>query len=362
MNRNSAHPVFKPLLPRTRKVAPLLKRIDSSRTYSNFGPISLEYRLKLAEYLRVDADTVVLTSSATQGLQGLVALLGLPTWRVPDFSFAAPALAARNAGSKLEFRDVSAEDWMLTRTPHRLSNVGQLVVLPFGRKIGKSSIEREDNTIIDAAASMGEVEAGFEWLRSSSAACFSLHATKVLPAGEGGVVVCGSKEMALELTKWTNFGFENRVSVVAGTNAKMSEMTAAYGLTSLIHAQKELQEWRAMRSQVNELIKEAGIPRNVLNDMDLYGANPYWMVKFGSASQLRHAARKLGDHGFESRKWWPEPLSKMPALRTSNLQSRRPISQSLSETVLGLPFFRGIRLSALQKIAEIVGASVDSKN
>ncbi len=65
---------------------------------------------------------------------------------------------------------------------------------------------------------------------------FSLHATKFVNAFEGGAIATNDDGLAKQgLSVMRNFGFINhgRTSMGLGTNGKMSEASAAMGLTSL---------------------------------------------------------------------------------------------------------------------------------
>jgi dTDP-4-amino-4,6-dideoxygalactose transaminase len=63
---------------------------------------------------------------------------------------------------------------------------------------------------------------------------FSFHATKVFSTGEGGAITTNSDKLAAKLRLMRNFGFTNYDKTDhIGTNAKMSEFAAAYGLVHL---------------------------------------------------------------------------------------------------------------------------------
>jgi len=63
---------------------------------------------------------------------------------------------------------------------------------------------------------------------------FSFHATKFLDALEGGAVVTNDDDLAETMRLMRNFGFHGMDNVIhVGTNGKMSEVSAAMGLTSL---------------------------------------------------------------------------------------------------------------------------------
>jgi dTDP-4-amino-4,6-dideoxygalactose transaminase len=63
---------------------------------------------------------------------------------------------------------------------------------------------------------------------------FSFHATKFFNSFEGGAVTTNDDALAQKIRKMRNFGFVGLDTVIeVGTNGKMSEISAAMGLTSL---------------------------------------------------------------------------------------------------------------------------------
>jgi len=63
---------------------------------------------------------------------------------------------------------------------------------------------------------------------------FSFHATKFLNSFEGGAVVTNDDDLAGRIRLMKNFGFSGYDNVIhVGINGKMSEISAAMGLTSL---------------------------------------------------------------------------------------------------------------------------------
>ena len=63
---------------------------------------------------------------------------------------------------------------------------------------------------------------------------FSFHATKLVNCFEGGAIATNDDVLAAELRLMRNFGFIGTDNVArVGTNAKLSEICAAMGLTSL---------------------------------------------------------------------------------------------------------------------------------
>src|SRR3546814_2565438 len=109
-----------------------------------------------------------------------------------------------------------------------------LPVAPFGASVPVEdwdafSEETRIPVVIDAAA-------GFDGARfGRSPAMISLHATKALAAGEGGLVASRDRGRLANIRSRSNFGFQagTRSAVRFGTNAKLSEYAAAVCLASL---------------------------------------------------------------------------------------------------------------------------------
>lgn len=340
---------MRPRLPRADDVIPYLRRMDAARMYSNFGPLSVEVEERYAERFGVPAERVVTCSNATVGLQG--ALEGMPVRRVhlPSWTFAATAMAVVNAGLEPEFHDVDVADWQMVG-PEPVGGEAALPVLPFGAEIDLRRWSGWEHCVIDAAASGGAVARDLSALPEGWAVALSLHATKVLGVGEGGVMIFGSEAAADRFRSFTQIGFvDRRESDLRGTNAKMSEPTAAYALAALDGWPVEEGEWRAARA----LVAAAKVPSAGANPSEGYpGVNPYWLVRFQDASTLARAEAALVAAGIESRRWWPRPCHRMGALIRPSLTL--PVSDSLAQTVLGLPFSRDLSAADVARVADVL--------
>jgi dTDP-4-amino-4,6-dideoxygalactose transaminase len=88
--------------------------------------------------------------------------------------------------------------------------------------------------LFDAAHAFGCSRGGRMAGNFGGAEVFSFHATKFLNTFEGGAVVTNDDDLAATMRLMRNFGFAGYDRVVyLGTNGKMSEVSAAMGLTSL---------------------------------------------------------------------------------------------------------------------------------
>ena len=112
-------PVLRPLLPTADRLQPYLRRIDTSRVYTNHGPLVCELERRLAEHFTLPTGSVASASSGTIGLMGaILATAGRATPErpfalMPAFTFVATAVAAEQCGYRPYLADIDAETWML---------------------------------------------------------------------------------------------------------------------------------------------------------------------------------------------------------------------------------------------------------
>nr|WP_246551264.1 DegT/DnrJ/EryC1/StrS family aminotransferase [Geobacter hydrogenophilus] len=93
--------------------------------------------------------------------------------------------------------------------------------------------------LFDAAHAFGCSHNGRMIGSFGDAEVFSFHATKFFNTFEGGAVATNDDELAARIRLMKNFGFAGYDTVVyIGTNGKMSEISAAMGLTSLEHLEE----------------------------------------------------------------------------------------------------------------------------
>ena len=346
-DRNDFVPVMRPHLPRAEQLIPYLQRIDRSGIYTNRGPLVEELEGRYAEFLGVSQGLVVAAASATVGLTGALALAGPRSWLVPDFTFPASALAVLSAGLNVELTDVSAEDWQLA-IPHQRgsSEVGVLPVVPFGARVNLARWSDSRVVVMDAAASLGSSRGSLTGIPRSWAVVFSLHATKVLPAGEGGLVVFGDRARAEKFKRWSNFGLEDDGKCgLPGRNAKMPEVSAAYALASLDSWPLEQAEWNTAQETMTRAL--TGIS-GVSHGNAPITSNPYWIACFGNAAACDAATNGLNSHGIEVRRWW-KALHSMPAFEGCS-RGDVTVSERLARTTLGLPMFRGLQTSDAERV------------
>lgn len=346
---------MRPQLPFPEELLPRLQAAHASGWYANFGPQEVELRHRFSAFLGVDAEQIATASSATLALQGAIITSTAKAWSVPSFTFPATAMAVLQAGCDIHFADVDAEDWWIdvSRMPDRDRPHGIMAVAPFGTTFELARWDPAREVIIDAAASLGSDLPSLSDLSPRWAVVFSLHATKCLPAGEGGIVVFGSADCARRFRAWTNFGFDgSRESTMVATNAKLSEHAAVVAHASLDGWVRHRREWLEARAKTDRWEAELGL----LGAPGQRGnVSPYWVIQSPTPERAIALERSLNAHGVQTRRWWVRGCHNMPPFVACE-RSRLDVTEQLTDRVLGLPMYRGLEDAALSPIASAVHA------
>jgi dTDP-4-amino-4,6-dideoxygalactose transaminase len=88
--------------------------------------------------------------------------------------------------------------------------------------------------IFDSAGSLGAMYDNEVVGKFGDYQCFSLHATKLLPVGEGGLITCKTEESYNKIKSLINFGLEdNKLIHKQGSNCKIDEFRCAIGYNAL---------------------------------------------------------------------------------------------------------------------------------
>lgn len=209
---------------------------------TNMGPSSLELEEHICELLGVKHCVVV--CNGTIGLELLQRALDLNgEVIIPAFTFVATAHSLRWQHIDPVFCDVKLDDHLID--PDKVEELitpkttGIMAVPIWGQPCANSKLQDLAykyglKLIYDSAHGFGCKDGDCHIGTFGDAEVFSFHATKVFSTGEGGAITTNSDKLAEKLRLMRNFGFTNldRVDHI-GTNAKMSEFAAAYGLANL---------------------------------------------------------------------------------------------------------------------------------
>lgn len=361
-NADPARPiaVHRPSLPAAEALLPYLRRIDANRWYSNMGPLVVELAERLEDRFGTPRGSVHPVANATLGLT--LALLALTDGRPglclhPAWTFVATAHAARLAGLTPFLADVDAASQQLTPALARAALAAApgpvaavVAVGPHGAPVdwdGWRAFRAETGVpvVVDAAAGFDSVRVG------DVPAVVSLHATKALGVGEGGLVCCADGDLIAQVVRRANFGFlGSRDALVVGTNAKMSEYHAAVGLAAL----DAWADTRAAFARVQTRLAAALAGRRDVRCPP--GCGESWVSStfcVQVTAPLEPLMRDLAEAGIETRRWWGGGVHSHAAFaRCPRLPL--PVTDALAASTLGLPCSRDQDDAACDRVAALL--------
>jgi dTDP-4-amino-4,6-dideoxygalactose transaminase len=239
----------------------ILARIDEALATGQLtlGKFGRELEERFAAYC--GATYAVAVSSGTSALEIALRALGVEgkDVLVPANTFFATAAAALHAGARVRFLDcdprtmaVSVEDLAAQIGPRTAGvivvHIGGLVT-PDIEAIRRLCAERGIWLLEDAAHAHGSTMGGRMAGTFGVAGAFSFYPTKVMTAGEGGMIVTDDERLRDEALIYRDQGkasFTQNAHTRLGSNWRMSELHAAVALSQLAR----LDEFIAHRQRI----------------------------------------------------------------------------------------------------------------
>jgi dTDP-4-amino-4,6-dideoxygalactose transaminase len=362
MTAKSPIPVLVPHLPPADQLLPYLRRIDSSRIYSNYGPLSREFANALAARFtaRGGGAGVTLTCNGTSAIELALRVRARPGMHyclMPSYTFIASAHAVTNAGLEPFLADVDEHSLALTpsiaaETLRRMPAppAAVLVISPFGAPPGLPAWEAfEAQTgvpvIFDAAAAAASIRtAGYQ------PQCVSLHATKVLGIGEGGAILCSDPDLIARTTAMSGFGLAGaeRVSSVRGGNYRISEYAAAIGLAVLANLDTTMGRLRELTAAYADGLRNLDVR---LQD----GVGTEWVTMTLNVILPAHRATtakaKLDANQIGWRHWWGLGCHTHPAF-TGLPAADLSVTNYLAPRVIGIPFHDSLTPEQIRAVCD----------
>jgi len=347
--------VLRPRLPAAARLLPYLERIDSSRTYSNYGPLNGEFARRLGDL--VGGSHTTLTSNGTTAIELALRLRCAPGGHclMPAFTFIASAHAVCNAGLTPYLADTDPDSLALTpeiavaalnTAPGPVSAV--LVVSAFGAPpdfAGWAAFEQKHGipVVFDAAAALTSLSG-----IGQQPVCVSLHATKTLGIGEGGAIFCADAELMERATAMTGFGFvgQERLSSLRAGNYRISEYSAAVGLAGLDGLSTRIQEMRELTAAYASRLQGKAVRLQ-------QGVGTDWVTMtlnvIVPAGDVDATTRRLDDAKVEWRRWWGLGCHRHTAFKDVPV-SDLSVTDALAPRVIGLPFHDDLSPADLDRV------------
>jgi dTDP-4-amino-4,6-dideoxygalactose transaminase len=286
---------------------------------------------------------------------------------MPSFTFSATAHAAAWNNCTPVFADCNRGSFQLdlAHTASLLEGASALVATHvFGapcdpRSVAELAATFDVPVLFDAAHALGAVAGGTPIGGFGAAEVFSLTPTKVLVAGEGGLVATNDSALAERLRIGRDYGNPgNYDTQFAGLNARMSEFHAAMALESLRKFAGSLERRRYLAGMYRTYLE--GIPGVGFQEVPAGDVSTFKDFTitidpevFGlTRDALAHALRA---EGIDTRKYFDPPVHRQRAY--SHLDTEPlPTTEDVASSVLSLPMFPDLRNEHVERVADRISA------
>jgi len=348
-----------------------LSRVDDildRRWLSNNGKYVQQLESKIAEMLGVR--NCVAMCNATVGLEIAIRALGLSGEVIlPSFTFIATAHALKWQQITPVFCDIDPQTHNLDPakvealiTPRTTAIMG---VHLWGRGCEVAALQdiatrHGLKLLFDAAHAFGCSHNGRMIGGFGDAEVFSFHATKFINTLEGGVVTTNDDALALRMRQMKNFGFTGYDHVDSiGTNGKMSEISAAMGLTNLESMEEFIAINRSHHQRYQKLL--GGVPGlSVMPYNEGEQCNYQYVVvdvEAGTAGISRDdLVNRLHHMGIIARRYFYPGCHRMEPYLTLNPDSgqKLPETEKLSERLFCLPTGSTLTADDVERVSQLI--------
>lgn len=359
-------PITKPTLPDYDELAPDISEIISNGMITNHKYVQI-FEENVAEYLGVEHAVAV--SSCTAGMMLVIKSMGLKGEVIlPSFTFHATAHAIVWNGLKLKFVDIDPET--LTIDPEKVEeNITKETsavcgVHIFGNSCDINALQdiSDDHNIklyFDAAHGFGSKYQNKNIGTFGDAEIFSLSPTKLVVAGEGGIVATNDQKLKDQLVIGRNYGDDGSYNCkFAGFNARMAEFNAILGASTLRNIEQNVNRRNELVSKYkSHLNNMPGLSfqtitpnsRSTYKDFSIY-------IDSGAFGMNRDdLEQKLSLVDIGAKKYFYPPVHKQDAYSTyAQCDAELPITNNISENVLSLPLWSDMPESIVEHVCNAI--------
>jgi dTDP-4-amino-4,6-dideoxygalactose transaminase len=360
-------PFIRPLLPPLAEVLAHYQTAYSNRLVTN-GDCVAKFEGAAAEAMGVKHCVAV--SSCTSGLTLVLRALGLlGDVILPSFTFFATGHAVRWNGLRPVFADCHPQNWTIDpadverKITSRTSAI--LAVHLYGNpsdidSLTKIATRNRLKLIFDAAHAFGSCYQGRPIGQFGNAEVFSLSPTKLLVAGEGGLVATNDAILAKSLRALRNYGDAGTYDPEwLGANARMAEFNAALGLAGLPMLQAKVHRRTQIAGRYENSLR--GLPGLRFQQVRRHDAATFkdfcvhvTPSEFG-LSRDEIGAMLLAEN-IETRKYFYPPLHRQKLYRSYHDSRSDPLPETerISAGILSLPIYESLADETVDLVSQAI--------
>ena len=336
-------------------VATMRRSLDRG-VVTNEGPEVCAFETECAAWL--SSPLAIATGSGTAALTLAALALGLRGPVVmPSFTYVATEAAMRLAGATPLYCDITRDRWtldpdaleaLLAARPDARAVVAVNVygVPPDLGRIAELCRRAGVPLIYDDAHGFGTEVGGRRYTDEATVTAYSLHATKVMPAVEGGLAITSDPALAREMRRLRRHGIaDDVVATTPGLNGRLDELRAAVGRHVLRRLEGALARRRAYAHQLRSRLALAGALFETQRAPDEVVSNQQ------NLAVLTRDAIAVAAHfdalGVGTRRYFYPALHTLPgAVATQPL----PVTERVASSVLCLPLHSRMDARVLARI------------
>lgn len=354
--------VTRTFLPPINEYEKYLKKIWQNNQLTNQGPLLKKFEDRVKKYLGVKYFHFV--TNGTLALQIALKALDIEEGEIitTPFSYVATTSAILWERCKPVYVDIDPKTLCIDAEKIEKAITSKtkaiLAVHVFGIPCDVNKIERiakkhKVKVIYDAAHAFGCEYKGSSLFNYGDISIGSFHATKVFHTIEGGCLVTKNKEISKKIDLIKRFGHHGDDHYMLGINAKASEFQAAMGLANLRYVKKLIEArkiiYNLYNKGIDDRVQKPNVPSNIKYNYS------YYPILFRSEKNLENVVFALNEQNIFPRRYFYPSLNNLPYLHNSN---KCPISVDISNRILCLPLYPGLKKNPLNKIIKIVNKYV----
>jgi dTDP-4-amino-4,6-dideoxygalactose transaminase len=342
-----------------------VRGILASKRLTN-GPYVRKFEEAAAEYLGVAHCAAV--SSCTAGLLLVLKALDLRGEVIlPSFTFHATAHAAVWNGLTPVFADCDAKTFCVAPQAVRAQvssrTAAILGVHLFGnpasvKELEEIAAELQIPLIFDAAHAFGSVSHDIHVGGFGTAEVFSFSPTKLVVAGEGGLVATGDAGLAERLRAARNYGDAgNYDPEILGVNARMSEINAAMALHGLAGLEARIERRNEIRTRYERKLRDvAGLRFQEISESGRSTCKDFSVIvdekKFGQSRDW--LVELLHRENIGARKYFSPPVHRQKLYGAMWDGRALPVTDLVSDGVVSLPIYSSLTDESVDKVCEVI--------
>ena len=360
--------VTSPLLPPLGEFIPYLEDIWTRKWLTNNGYYHQQLEMALCEYLGIEH--LSLFTNGTLPLTCSLQMLGITGEVITTpYSFVATSHAILLNGTKPVFVDIDPvygnidPDKIEAAITNKTTAI--MPVHVYGNPCDTGRIQAIADkhglkVIYDAAHTFGVTVNGQSILKAGDMSTLSFHATKTYNTIEGGALICKTAEMKKQVDYIKNFGFVNETTVVAaGSNGKLDEIRAAYGLLSLKHVDDSIDKRRQLASFYKKTLKNtSGVSfiDDIVGVRHNYSYFPIFVdeEKYGMSRDALY--KKLKDNNIFGRRYFYPLISEFHMYNELDSANKEnlPVAYKKAKQVLCLPMYSELNIFDAERIMSLI--------